>query len=179
MPEISGPAPFPKSPPPKKKCGEGGGRGSIGRTLEARPEGTTEVKRQTTPGPEGGLRSTGVCIEGMAPLRRRRPASGLPDCRLRHGKSACWHPWAFPAASWGCNGSGCNVRIRLQPRLLPTAFTAYCPLYEPMSADRPHSLFGGGGLFVALGSPGRPPHPHHIRKCSSGKKRNLLKGPET
>ena len=39
----------------------------------------------------------------------------------------------------GCNGSGCNVRIRLQPRLLPTAFTAYCPLFEPMSADRPHS----------------------------------------
>ena len=29
-----------------------------------------------------------------------------------------------------CNGSGCNVRIRLQLRLLPTAFTAY---------------FGGGG----------------------------------
>ena len=39
----------------------------------------------------------------------------------------------------GCNGSGCNVRIRLQPRLLPTAFTAYCPLFEPMSADRLHS----------------------------------------
>jgi hypothetical protein len=39
----------------------------------------------------------------------------------------------------GCNGSGCNVRIRLQPPLLPTAFTAYCPLFEPMSADRPHS----------------------------------------
>ena len=35
----------------------------------------------------------------------------------------------------GCNWSGCNLR----PRLLPTAFTAYCPLFEPMSADRPHS----------------------------------------
>ena len=48
---------------------------------------------------------------------------------------------------YGCNGSGCNVRIRLQPRLLPTAFTAYCPLFEPMSADRPHSqcLAGTGG----------------------------------
>ena len=32
----------------------------------------------------------------------------------------------------GCNGSGCNVRIRLKPRLLPTAFPAYCPLYEPI-----------------------------------------------
>ena len=41
----------------------------------------------------------------------------------------------------GCNWSGCNVRMRLQLRLLPTAFIAYCPLFEPMpmSADRPHS----------------------------------------
>ena len=39
----------------------------------------------------------------------------------------------------GCNWSGCNVRIRPRPRLLPTAFTAYCPLFEPMSAGRPHS----------------------------------------
>ena len=57
----------------------------------------------------------------------------------------------------GCNGSGCNVRIRLQPHLLPTAFTAYCPLFEPMSADRPHSqclvcslpAVGGGGWHKA------------------------------
>ena len=68
----------------------------------------------------------------------------------------------------GCNGSGCNVRIRLRPRLLPTAFTAYCPLYEPMSADRPHSEMSGGaggtlwcrpvsGLH-AEGIGGRVPH---------------------
>ena len=50
----------------------------------------------------------------------------------------------------GCNGSGCNVRIRLQPRLLPTAFTAYCPLFEPMSADRPHMDKGGGGGGLAI-----------------------------
>ena len=43
----------------------------------------------------------------------------------------------------GCNGSGCNVRIRLQPRLLPTAFTAYCPLFEPMSTERQR----GGGMI--------------------------------
>ena len=35
----------------------------------------------------------------------------------------------------GCNWSGCNVRIRLRPRLLPTAFTAYC-------------REGGGGVLV-------------------------------
>ena len=49
------------------------------------------------------------------------------------------NPLHGPTFGRGCNGSGCNVRIRLQPRLLPTAFTAYCPLYEPMSADRPLS----------------------------------------
>ena len=52
----------------------------------------------------------------------------------------------------GCNGSGCNVRIRLQPRLLPTAFTAYCPLFEPMSADHRVGGGGGGSRFVRLDS---------------------------
>ena len=46
----------------------------------------------------------------------------------------------------GCNWSGCNVRIRLRPRLLPTAFTAYCPLFELMSADRPSGMEGGAGV---------------------------------
>ena len=72
------------------------------------------------------------------------------------GDGGTWGKMGGNEETQGCNGSGCNVRIRLQPRLLPTAFTAYCPLFEPMSADRPHSqclvcslpalsLQGGGG----------------------------------
>ena len=36
----------------------------------------------------------------------------------------------------GAIWSGCNVCIRLQPRLLPTAFTGFCPLIPP-SVRRP------------------------------------------
>ena len=50
------------------------------------------------------------------------------------------------ALEGGCNGSGCNARIRLRPRLLPTAFTAYCPLYEPMPWRG-----GGGASYASLG----------------------------
>ena len=60
--------------------------------------------------------------------------------------------------------SGCNVRFRLQPHLLPTAFTAYCPLIQP-SVHRPPMLSlcflsegagGGGGLK------GRYPKTHRV-----------------